>query len=527
MDSSWPGRNARRRFSIPRTRPKVARRVSRISRISVLTLHLAIAAAEIEERDAIARSRPNDFADENRMIAAGKLIVDRAFERGQRARNERHAELAALDVDPGELVVRSRSKSRRDIGLIGAEDADAELPGSDDCIVRFHAFFDADEHEWRAKRKRCKGSDCHPVRPAAMFGRHDRHATGKMRHRGLESRLINGHDGGSLTFSEAVRTTVTKEITMARSRIALVAFFLIATAAYAVETPTHRTFNVAPGGTLTIDTDVGNIRVDTGGSAVTIDVTQRTRVSNRRLELTFDQQQNNVTVRGKLEPTSRWFNWSDDEANFVVTVPARYNVNLKTSGGDIRVGNLQGQANVRTSGGGIQLGNVGGQVVAHTSGGDVALESSSANVDLYTSGGGIRIGDVNGSVTAKTSGGSIEIRRAAGDLLARTSGGGITIGEADGTVDARSSGGWIQAQLGHQPRADSRLSTSGGGITISIAPNVSVDLDAHTSGGDVDTDVPVTLLGKQDESSLQGKINSGGPKLLLRSSGGNIHIKRQ
>ena len=314
---------------------------------------------------------------------------------------------------------------------------------------------------------------------------------------------------------------------MPRSRIALVALFLIATAAYAVETPTHRTFNVASGGTLTIDTDVGNIRVDTGGSGVTIDVTQRTRVSNRRLELTFDQQQNDVTVRGKLEPTSRWFNWSDDEANFVVTVPARYNVNLKTSGGDIRVGNLQGQANVRTSGGGIQLGNVGGQVVAYTSGGDVSLEGSSANVDLNTSGGGIRIGDVNGSVTAKTSGGSIEIRRAAGDLLARTSGGGITIGEADGTVDAQSSGGSIKAQLAHQPRADSRLSTSGGGITVSIAPNVSVDLDAHTSGGDVDTDVPVTLLGRQDDSSLQGKINGGGPKLFLRSSGGNIHIKRQ
>ena len=313
---------------------------------------------------------------------------------------------------------------------------------------------------------------------------------------------------------------------MAGSRIALVALVLIASAAYAVETPTHRTFNVAPGGTLTIDTDVGNIRVDTGGSGVTVDVTQRTRVSNRRLELTFDQQQNDVTVRGKLEPTSRWFNWSDDEANFVVTVPSRYNVQLKTSGGDIRVGNLQGQASVRTAGGGIELGRIDGPVVAHTSGGDLSLDGTSGTADLHTSGGGIRIGDVSGSVTAKTSGGSIDIRRVAGDLVAKTSGGGITIGEANGSVDAQTSGGSIKAQLSQQPRADSRLSTSGGGITISIAPGVSVDLDAHTSGGDVDTDIPVTLLGRQDDSSLQGKINGGGPKLILRSSGGNIHVRR-
>jgi hypothetical protein len=311
---------------------------------------------------------------------------------------------------------------------------------------------------------------------------------------------------------------------MFRSRIAL-AIFLITSAAYAAE-PIHRSFNVAPGGTLTIETDVGDIRVDPGGNGVTVDVTQRTNVSKRHLEVAFDQQQNDVTVRARLEPTSRWFNWSDDEAKFVVTVPSRYNVRLKTSGGDIKVGNLQGETRVKTSGGSITLGRMDGVVNADTSGGDVSIDGGTGNIDLHTSGGGIRIGDANGAVTAKTSGGSIEIHRVGGDLLARTSGGGITIGEANGTVDAQTSGGSIKAQLSQQPHADSHLSTSGGGITISIATNVSVDVDARTSGGDVDTDVPVTLLGKQDDSSIQGKINGGGPKLVLRSSGGNIRLRK-
>ncbi len=313
---------------------------------------------------------------------------------------------------------------------------------------------------------------------------------------------------------------------MFRSRIALVAIFLAASAAYAVEPPVHRTFNVAPGGTLTLETDVGDIRVDPGAGGVTIDVTQRTHVSSRHLDVTFDQQGNDVTVRAKLEPESHWFNWSDLDARFVVTVPSRYNVRIKTAGGDLKVGNLQGEVHCKTSGGGIALGRIDGQVEANTSGGDVSLEGGSGSVDLHTSGGGIRIGDANGSVQAKTSGGSIEIRRVAGDLYARTSGGGITIDEALGAVDAQTSGGSIRARLAQQPRADSRLSTSGGGITISIAPNVSVDLDAHTSGGDVDTDVPVTLLGRQNDSSLQGKINGGGPKLMLRSSGGSIRVRK-
>ena len=314
---------------------------------------------------------------------------------------------------------------------------------------------------------------------------------------------------------------------MLRTRIALILTFIITTAAYAAsDSPIHRAFNVAPGGTLTIDADVGDIQVTPGGSGVTVDITQRARVSGRMLNVTFDQQQNDVIVRAKFEGTSRWFNWSDDDAKFVVTVPSQYNVQLTTAGGDIRVGNLQGQARCKTSGGSIALGRIDGPVAANTSGGDISLEGSRASVDLHSSGGGIRIGDAAGAVQAKTSGGSIEIRHAGGDLYARTSGGGITIDEALGTVDAQTSGGSIRARLAQQPRADSRLSTSGGGITVSLAPNVAVDLDAHTSGGDVDTDVPVTLLGKQSDSALEGKINGGGPKLVLRSSGGDIRVRK-
>ena len=93
-------------------------------------------------------------------------------------------------------------------------------------------------------------------------------------------------------------------------------------------------------------------------------------------------------------------------------------------------------------------------------------------------------------------------------------------------IDASTSGGSIKARLSRQPRGDSRLSTSGGGITVHVAANVGLDIDAHTSGGDVDSDVPVTILGKQDDSSLNGKLNGGGPKLVLRSSGGDIRLQK-
>lgn len=326
---------------------------------------------------------------------------------------------------------------------------------------------------------------------------------------------------------------------MTRIRTAAIAAVLglasISAAHAAIDSPIHRNFNVHAGGTITIDADLGDIKVTSGASNVSVDVIRRAKTSSNEranelfkdFDVQFSQTQNDVHIRTRYNHPTSWFHWNNDfEVRFVVNVPAQYNVDLTTSGGDIAVSDLAGRATVRTSGGDVTLGRIDGIVDAHTSGGDVSMAGSRAPATLSTSGGDIKVGDASGSLTAKTSGGSIDIRHANADLKAHTSGGSIEIGDAGGAIDASTSGGSIKARVSRQPHADSRLSTSGGGITIHVAPNVALDIDAHTSGGDVASDVPVTIQGKQDDSSLNGKLNGGGPKLVLRSSGGDIRLAR-
>ena len=319
---------------------------------------------------------------------------------------------------------------------------------------------------------------------------------------------------------------------MHRIRIAAAAAILgllTLSAHAAIDSPVRRTFNVAPGGTLYLDTDVGNVNVVPGASGVTVSVKRRARNQSEldRVHLTMEQQGNDVHVRNAVESTSKWFSWGNDlDMAFDVTVPAHYNVELKTSGGDVSVGDLHGFVKAHTSGGGMRLAHIDGPVDAHTSGGDVRLDGASGNAILYTSGGSVVAGDVGGNLQIKSSGGSLEARRVGGTLFARTSGGGITIGEARGAIDAETSGGSIRASLSAQPHGDSRMSTSGGSIVVSLAPSISVDLDAHTSGGGVSSDLPITVLGKVSEDSLEGKLNGGGPKLVLHSSGGGIHVRK-
>jgi DUF4097 and DUF4098 domain-containing protein YvlB len=114
-------------------------------------------------------------------------------------------------------------------------------------------------------------------------------------------------------------------------------------------------------------------------------------------------------------------------------------------------------------------------------------------------------------------------------MLAKTSGGSITIEDAQDTVTAETSAGGITATFSSQPTGDCKLRTSGGNITVKLDSELSFDLDAKTSGGSVSTEIPVATVvtGEARNEGLKGKINSGGKALLLRTSAGNVTIRKK
>src|SRR5207244_619569 len=112
--------------------------------------------------------------------------------------------------------------------------------------------------------------------------------------------------------------------------------------------------------------DVGEVRVVTGSGGVTVDVKRHARNDEimRDFNVTFDQSGDNVTVRAKFDrAASRWFNWGNDlDAEFTVTVPSHFNLQISTSGGPISVADLTGDVHLRTSGGDVTIGRISGPV---------------------------------------------------------------------------------------------------------------------------------------------------------------------
>ena len=320
-----------------------------------------------------------------------------------------------------------------------------------------------------------------------------------------------------------------------RRTLTFALLLLAATSLFAADDIIRKGFNVTDGGTLRLDVDYGDVTIVSGGTGVAVEIIREARGKNaqkrlREHKIEFSQQGNDVVISTEDGDDDRkwfrWFDWNDDfEVKWNIRVPKNYNLNVRTSGGSVELDDVGGAAEVRTSGGSIKTGRLGGVANLRTSGGSIAIDGAAAKVDARTSGGSIRVGDTDGPVEVRTSGGSIALARIRGSVVARTSGGGITIEDATGSVDASTSGGSIKARLSGQMIADSKLSTSGGGITVSMAPNVAADLDARASGGGVSSDLPITIQGTMDDDELRGKINGGGPKLTLRTSGGGIKVK--
>jgi hypothetical protein len=292
-----------------------------------------------------------------------------------------------------------------------------------------------------------------------------------------------------------------------------------ATASAKVERSVEKSFLVNPGVHLRVATSGGEIRVDPlAGNVVRVVAREHVRASSeadadlvlQNLDLVIEQRGNDVVATASYRGDGNFHfgSWPPVEVDFIVTVPPSASVDLKTSGGDIAVGDLEGTVLARTSGGEIKLGKIGGEVDASTSGGNVDLALGRGRVRLSTSGGTISAGRLVGAAELRTSGGDIRVEAAENVLEAHTSGGDVRVG-FEGPI-----------------RGNTSLSTSGGNVRATVGQDTGFHLAASTSGGEVRANgITITIdHGGVGKSSLSGDVNGGGPILELRTSGGDIEV---
>ena len=297
-------------------------------------------------------------------------------------------------------------------------------------------------------------------------------------------------------------------------------------------------FRAAPGGTLYLTLNAGGtIDIEgTNDDMVSVHAVAQSNAGGLRIEQVNGGVQvwsgaNGTTPRPGAVPS------------FTIAVPRNYNIRIESSGGWVRIRNVNGSIRGRTEHGAIEIERAGGRLSLSTGRGDVNVADSNVSGEVRTDAGevlfrnvkgGLRLTNGTGDVWytaaeiwllpdakqterdslkravdqiqkqvaeiekaheqrvkeiqanidlskgARQSGGEIRLNSAAAGTTHETPGGNITIGRSSGDVSLRTGGGDIQVLAAHGALS---AHTGGGDIEIRIDPANTQILDINASTG--------------------------------------------
>ena len=230
----------------------------------------------------------------------------------------------------------------------------------------------------------------------------------------------------------------------------------------------EKSFNISSGKNLLVEISSGDVLITYWDKEEVFVKILGDEDAMEKMDFTLEGDEDQIRVNGKTKSSiSSWF--SSISVKLEIKVPAKFNLDINTAGGDIKCGGITGKAELNTSGGDIWADKFSGDLVVSTSGGDIYLFCTDTKINAETSGGDVKL----------------EYE-----------------GENKG-ID---------------------LSTSGGDIEVKVPKEFNASMELSTSGGDVSCSLNMSNMKKSSGSRLIGDLNGGGEKLLAHTSGGDITV---
>jgi DUF4097 and DUF4098 domain-containing protein YvlB len=275
-----------------------------------------------------------------------------------------------------------------------------------------------------------------------------------------------------------------------------------------LQTLHEKTFQIQPGKNLRVESSSGDVTITSWDKPEVYIKVLGNDKAKEKVDFLFDNTDDEISVIAKKEGS--FFNWfsSGIRIRFEIKVPAEFNNNISTAGGDIMIGEIRGNNRLKTSGGDVWVKNTDGVLKVTTSGGEINLDSNSGDMNVSTSGGNIKARNFKGDLSASTSGGDVYLTGSDSKIFAETSGGDIVL-----------------EYTGENKGID--LETSGGDIQMKLPSDFNASANLHTSGGDIECNLTANNAKRISSTRFEADLNNGGAELVAKTSGGDITIKKQ
>ena len=128
-------------------------------------------------------------------------------------------------------------------------------------------------------------------------------------------------------------------------------------------------------------------------------------------------------------------------------------------------------------------------------------------------------------VSAQTTNGGIRLLNISNEIVASTTNGGVSGDGLTGAVEATTTNGGIDLSLGAVAQGGVKAETVNGGVVVSLPRDAKADVRASVVNGGLSVeDLPVESIGAQNRRRLEGKLNGGGPSIVIGAVNGGVRL---
>jgi hypothetical protein len=266
----------------------------------------------------------------------------------------------------------------------------------------------------------------------------------------------------------------------------------------------------------------------------------------------------------EVHPTGFDLSSSKIGVDLEVVIPKKSALSIKTDQGDVSVTGIAADVGITDMKGDVDVRGTAGDVNVETRKGDTKVSGTKGDVKVSGKGGEIEVNDTTGSLTVEgefygpvradkavkgvrmvssktdltlsalaghmeAGSGNMDIVDAPGNLSLRTRDSEINVENPGGKVNIDNRNASVGVRFSSAPKEDVQITNSSSEIALTVPGGASFEIVADCRNCDINSEFPGLSVSKtgSGDSHLAGKYGNGkGPKIILKTSYGNISLRR-
>ncbi len=204
-------------------------------------------------------------------------------------------------------------------------------------------------------------------------------------------------------------------------------------------------------------------------------------------------------------------------------------VSVDMNRGDVKVSDTKGNVKISGRGGEVEVLNASGSLTLNGEFfGPIRAEKVAKGVRFVSQHTDLTVSQLSGRL--ETSSGNLELMDAPGNVILRTTSKDISMENVGGKVQIENRGGNIELRFSQPPKDDIAITNASAGITLTLPSSASFEILADSHSGEIDSEFSGGGLKQTEDGKgnfhLEGKVGARGPKITLKTTYGQINIRK-